>query len=271
VFDAFHVAERHGVSAGEDGWRVAQLLMDFLESQWHQPDEGIWEVRGPRRQFTHSKVMAWVGADRAVKAIERSGLPGPLDRWRALRATIHADVCRYAFNPSRNAFVQYYGSDKLDAATLLIPLVGFLPASDARVVGTLEAIQRDLSVDGFIKRYSTEAEEVDGLPAGEGVFLPCTFWLIDNLVMMGRYEEARAIFERLLNLRNDVGLLAEEYDPHSRRQLGNFPQAFSHVFLINTAQNLNSSGGPAYERAQGSPGQHPGTEGKLVSRVEAKG
>jgi GH15 family glucan-1,4-alpha-glucosidase len=244
------VASRHGVAAGEDAWRVAQLLMDFLESQWHQPDEGIWEVRGPRRQFTHSKVMAWVGADRAVKSVERSGLPGPLGRWRALRATIHADVCRHAFNPSLNSFVQYYGSDRLDAATLLIPLVGFLPPGDARVVGTLEAIRRELSVDGLIQRYSPKRDGVDGLPGGEGAFLSCTFWLIDNLVMMGRYGEAREIFERLLTIRNDVGLLAEEYDAHTGRHLGNFPQAFSHVFLINSAQNLTRYEGPAHARAR---------------------
>jgi GH15 family glucan-1,4-alpha-glucosidase len=249
VFDVLDVAERHGVAAGEDAWRVQQLLMDFLESQWQQPDEGIWEVRGPRRQFTHSKVMAWVGADRAVKAIERSGLPGPLDRWRTLRATIHADVCRHGFNPTINSFVQYYGSDKLDAATLLIPLVGFLPPNDARVVGTLEAIRRDLSTDGLIRRYSTEDEGVDGLPAGEGVFLPCTLWFVDNLVLMGQEAEARRLFERILTLRNDVGLLAEEYDPQSGRHLGNFPQAFTHVFLINSAQNLTRARGPAHARA----------------------
>ncbi|HJU11894.1 MAG TPA: glycoside hydrolase family 15 protein, partial [Candidatus Binataceae bacterium] len=253
VFDAFDVAERHGVAAGEDAWRVQELLMDFLESQWHQPDEGIWEVRGPRRQFTHSKVMAWVGADRAVKAVERSGMPGPVQRWRALRAAIHADVCRHAFNPSLNSFVQYYGSDRLDAATLLIPLVGFLPPDDARVIGTLEAVRRELSVDGLIQRYTTERGGVDGLPAGEGAFLPCTFWLVDNLVIMGRYEEARASFERVLQLRNDLGLLAEEYDPHTRRHLGNFPQAFSHVFLINSAQNLSQSAGPAHARASSTP------------------
>ena len=253
VLDAFDVAARHGVAAGEDAWRVQQLLMDFLESQWHQPDEGIWEVRGPRRQFTHSKVMAWVGVDRAVRAVERSGLPGPVDRWRALRATIHADVCRHAFNPELNSFVQYYGTDRLDAATLLIPLVGFLPPNDARVIGTVAAIQSELSVEGLIRRYSTERGRVDGLPAGEGAFLPCTLWLADNLVMMGRYDEAREIFERILQLRNDVGLLAEEYDPHSGRHLGNFPQAFSHVFLINSAQNLGRAEGPAHARARRTP------------------
>ncbi|MBV8452274.1 MAG: glycoside hydrolase family 15 protein [Deltaproteobacteria bacterium] len=270
IFDAFDVAERHGVPADEDAWRVLQLLMDFLESQWHQPDEGIWEVRGPRRQFTHSKVMAWVGADRAVRAIERSGLPGPVDRWRALRAAIHADVCRYAFNPELHAFVQYYGSDKLDAATLLIPLVGFLPPNDERVTGTLEAIRQKLSVDGLIKRYSTESEGVDGLPAGEGAFLPCTFWLVDNLVMMGRYAEAQEIFERVVKLCNDVGLLAEEYDPLTARHLGNFPQAFSHVFLINSALNLTRSHGPAHERAHATTSAPQPPEDAAMHLAEGK-
>ncbi|HKV53340.1 MAG TPA: glycoside hydrolase family 15 protein [Candidatus Binataceae bacterium] len=253
IMDVFHAARSHGVPGGDDAWRVQQLLMDFLESQWKQPDEGIWEVRGPRRQFTHSKVMAWVGADRAVKAVERSGLPGPVERWRALRAEIHADVCRNGFNPRRNAFVQYYGADTLDASVLLIPLLGFLPPTDPRVVSTFETIRRELSVGGLIMRYATEMG-VDGLPAGEGAFLPCTFWLADNLVLMGRYDEAREIFERLVGLRNDVGLMAEEYDPRSRRLLGNFPQAFTHVFLINTAHNLTRFAGPAHARAQAVPG-----------------
>jgi GH15 family glucan-1,4-alpha-glucosidase len=255
IMDAFDAVRRHGVSPGEDAWRVQRLLMDFLESQWNQPDEGIWEVRGPRRQFTHSKVMAWVGADRAVKAVERYGLDGPVERWRSLRAAIHADVCRHAFDQRRNAFMQYYGGDTLDAAVLLIPLVGFLPATDPRVTGTLEAIKRELSVDGLIQRYTTEKRsggksEVDGLPTGEGAFLPCTFWMADNLVMMGRHDEAREIFERLIALRNDVGLLAEEYDPREKRQLGNFPQAFTHVFLINSAHNLTRAEGPAKTRAK---------------------
>jgi GH15 family glucan-1,4-alpha-glucosidase len=217
-------------------------------------------------------VMAWVGADRAVRAIERSGLPGPLERWRTLRATIHADVCRHAFNPALNAFVQYYGTDKLDAATLLIPLVGFLPPHDARVIGTVEAIRHQLSVDGLIKRYSTTPEEVDGLPAGEGVFLPCTFWLADNLVMMGRQDEAQRIFERVVKLRNDVGLLAEEYDPSTGRHLGNFPQAFSHVFLINTAQNLtHSAGGPAHARAHSNAGAPRHREDAAMPSSGARG
>jgi GH15 family glucan-1,4-alpha-glucosidase len=250
ILDAFHVARRYGVHPGEDGWNVVRILMNFVEHHWREPDEGIWEVRGPRRHFTHSKVMAWVAADRAVKAVEHHGLPGPVDQWRALRDTIRDDVCRFAFRPDRNAFVQYYGADTLDASVLMMPLVGFLPAKDPRIVGTVEAIQRDLMDEGLVRRYNTDDANVDGLPPGEGAFLPCTFWLVDNLAMLGRYDEARTIFERLLGLCNDVGLLSEEYDPRGKRQLGNFPQAFTHVFLINTAQNLSRAQGPAEERAK---------------------
>ena len=248
VMDVLHVARRHSVKLRDDAWPMQQVLMEFLEAHWEQPDEGLWEVRGARRHFTHSKVMAWVAVDRAVKAVERHGLEGPAERWRSLRAAIHADVCRHGFDPERNAFVQYYGGSALDASLLMIPLVGFLPANDPRVVGTVDAIQRELMRDGFVMRYIS-AEGVDGLPPGEGVFLPCTFWLADNLAMMGRYEEARGVFERLLGLCNDVGLLSEEYDPHLKRQLGNFPQAFTHVFLINTAHNLTLGEGPALHRA----------------------
>jgi GH15 family glucan-1,4-alpha-glucosidase len=226
------------------------VMMDFVEKHWRDPDEGIWEVRGPRRHFTHSKVMTWVAADRAVKAVERHGRKGPIDQWRALRDTIHADVCANGFNAQRNAFVQFYGTDRLDASLLMIPLVGFLPAHDPRVIGTVEAIQRDLMDEALVRRYATDDPGVDGLPPGEGAFLPCTFWLVDNLAMMGRYDEARAIFERLIGLCNDVGLLSEEYDPRGKRQLGNFPQAFAHVFLINTAHNLSRVEGPAKVRAK---------------------
>jgi GH15 family glucan-1,4-alpha-glucosidase len=249
IADAFHVARRYGIESHDDSWRVEKALLDFLESAWRQADEGIWEVRGPRRHFTHSKVMAWVAADRAIKAVERFGLEGPIERWRALRATIHAQVCRQGFSSERNAFVQFYGGRTLDAALLMIPLVGFLPAGDPRAAGTVAAIERELMADGLVRRYST-ASGVDGLPAGEGAFLACTFWLADNYAMMGRYDEARTLFERLLALRNDVGLLAEEYDPRDRRQLGNFPQAFSHVALINTAHNLTTHLGPADSRAE---------------------
>jgi GH15 family glucan-1,4-alpha-glucosidase len=194
--------------------------------------------------------MAWVGFDRAINAVEMFGLEGPAEKWRAVRASIHADVCRRGFNPERNAFVQYYGGKSLDAALLMIPLVGFLPPNDPRVVGTLQAIQTELSSDGLIRRYLPEETGVDGLPGGEGAFLPCTFWLADNLVMMQRWDEARHIFDYLVSLTNDVGLLSEEYDARAKRHLGNFPQAFSHVFLINTAQNLTKSEGPARRRAR---------------------
>jgi GH15 family glucan-1,4-alpha-glucosidase len=250
IFDTFHAARRYGVDPGDDTWNVALEVIEFLERHWMDPDEGIWEVRGPRRHFTHSKVMTWVAVDRAVKAVERHGRRGPVDRWRELRDTIHADICRQAFNVERNAFVQYYGANTLDASVLMISLVGFLPATDPRMVGTVAAIQRELTVDGFVRRYSTEIPGVDGLPPGEGAFLPCTFWLADNLAMMHRYDEARAIFERLLSICNDVGLLSEEYDPRGKRLLGNFPQAFTHVFLINTAHNLSRSEGPAKARAK---------------------
>jgi GH15 family glucan-1,4-alpha-glucosidase len=229
---------------------VQQAMMDFLESDWHQPDEGIWEVRGPRRQFTHSKIMAWVAMDRAVRSVEEFGLPGDADKWRRIRAEIHDEVCREGFDAELNAFVQFYGSKDPDASLLMIPSVGFLPASDPRVVGTVDYIQRRLTRDGFVDRYPP-APDVDGLPAGEGTFLLCTFWLADNLALQGRLDEARDIFERLLSLRNDVGLLSEQYDPATQRLVGNFPQAFSHVGLINTARNLTSRLGPAEDRQDG--------------------
>jgi len=205
-------------------------------------------VRGPRRHFTHSKVMAWVAVDRAVKAVEKFNLNGPVEQWRSLRQLIHDDVCRNGYNATRDAFVQYYGATSLDASILMMPLVGFLPATDPRVVGTVAAIEKELMVDGFVLRYSGSGN-VDGLPSGEGAFLACTYWYADNLAALGRTDEARAIFERLLGISNDLGLLAEEYDPASKRQLGNFPQAFTHVCLINTAHNLAGRRKPAVERA----------------------
>jgi GH15 family glucan-1,4-alpha-glucosidase len=250
IMDVFHVARRHMGSPAEDAWRVQKLLMDFVESHWTEPDEGIWEVRGPRRHFTHSKVMAWVAADRAVKAVERHGLDGPVERWRALRTAIHEDVCRQSFNADRKAFVQAYGTDELDASVLMIPLVGFLPPTDPRVVSTVEAIQRELVVDGFVMRYTARDANLDGFPPGEGAFLPCSFWLADNLAMMGRYRDARILFDRLVSICNDVGLIAEEYDAQLGRQVGNFPQAFTHVCLINTAHNLTLAEGPARHRAR---------------------
>jgi GH15 family glucan-1,4-alpha-glucosidase len=248
VIDCLYQCRKVGLAPYDLGWKLVSSMLDHLEGAWKEPDEGIWEVRGPRRHFTHSKVMAWVGVDRAVQSIERFGREGPLDRWRALRATIHEEVCRDGWNPKVGAFTQSYGDDALDASLLLIPTVGFLPATDPRMVSTVEAIQRQLTVDGFVLRYPTRTA-VDGLEPGEGAFLACSFWLADNLALQGRGDEARALFERLLAIRNDVGLLAEEYDPRARRQLGNFPQAFSHVSLVNSARNLGASGGPAQHRS----------------------
>jgi GH15 family glucan-1,4-alpha-glucosidase len=255
VMDAMHYARSVGLPPNDNAWRVQQALMDFLESDWRHPDEGIWEVRGPRRHFTHSKVMAWVAADRAVRAVEEFGCTGPADRWTALRETIHAEVCREGFDAELNSFVQYYGARHLDASLLMLPLVGFLPANDPRMLGTVAAIERHLVRDGFVDRYPTMTS-VDGLPPGEGAFLVCTFWLADNLALQGRYDDALEIFERLLALQNDVGLLAEEYDVENRRMLGNFPQAFSHVGLINTARNLSRSDGPARERSRHARSNH---------------
>lgn len=250
VLDTFHVARKSRIQFDDEGWRVERALVHFLETVWDRPDHGLWEVRGPPRPFTHSRIMAWVALDRAVKAVEQFGLDdhGHAGRWRALRATIHREVCERGWNPTVGAFTQFYGSDRLDAALLHMPLVGFLPACDPRVVATVEAIQRELMPDGLVLRYATDPV-IDGLPSGEGAFLACSFWLADCLALMGRSAEARALFERLLALRNDVGLLAEEYDPVAGRQLGNFPQAFSHVALINTARNLQAAGGPAESRS----------------------
>ena len=247
VMDALHLSRRSVIDPDPASWNLQKALMSFLERAWDQPDEGIWEVRGPRRHFTHSKVMAWVAFDRAVKAVERYGLEGPVERWRQLRDEVHAQVCERGFDHRRQTFTQYYGSAELDASLLMIPLVGFLPADDPRVIGTVKAIERDLTWDGFVQRYQTK-QHIDGLPEGEGVFLACTFWLADNYELQGRREDARRLFDRLLGLCNDLGLLSEQYDPGSRRQLGNFPQAFSHVMLINTARNLSRPEGPAEER-----------------------
>ena len=247
VMDSLHLARRAGLADDADAWALQEALLGHLEQAWHEPDEGIWEVRGPRRHFTHSKVMAWVAFDRAVKAVERYGASGPLDRWRQLREDVHAEVLREGFDQKRNTFTQYYGSEELDASLLMIPLVGFLPATDPRIVGTVAAIERELMRDGFVQRYVTK-EHIDGLPPGEGVFLACTFWLADNYALQGRRDDALKIFESLLSLRNDLGLLAEQYDPVAKRQLGNFPQAFSHVMLINSARNLAGARGPAEER-----------------------
>jgi GH15 family glucan-1,4-alpha-glucosidase len=238
----------------DEGWRLQCALVHHLESVWESPDQGLWEVRGGPQHFTHSKVMAWVAIDRAIKGAEAFPFDGPLDRWRALRERIHTEVCRQGYDPDLGSFVQSYGSKQLDASLLLLPLVGFLPPEDPRVRGTVEAIERRLVVDGLVLRYDTAATD-DGLTPGEGAFLACSFWLADNLVMIGRHDDARRLFERLLALRNDVGLLAEEYDPRIGRQVGNFPQAFSHVALVDTALNLGQAAlqnapRPAEQRAE---------------------
>jgi GH15 family glucan-1,4-alpha-glucosidase len=223
-----------------DSWGLELALLGSLESLWRKPDEGIWEVRGPREHFTHSKGMAWLAFDRAVRNVEDFGLDGPVARWRRLRDEVHAQICNEGYDPELNAFTQAYGSKRLDASVLLLPMYGFLPADDPRVRGTVDAIERTLLHDGFVARYATEPDgAVDGLPAGEGTFLPCSFWLADNRAIVGRDDAAHEMFERLLGLRNDVGLLAEEYDPVSGRQLGNFPQAFTHVCLVTTAAHLS--------------------------------
>jgi GH15 family glucan-1,4-alpha-glucosidase len=250
LMDALYVARSSGIEPMDDAWAIQRACMEWLEGHWDDVDEGIWEVRGPRQHFTYSKVMVWAAFDRAVKSIQQHQLEGPVDRWVALRDQLHADVCHRGFDPRRSTFTQTYEGKQLDASLLLIPLVGFLPGDDPRVIGTIEAVQRELVIDGFVQRYPTaEHGNIDGLPGREGAFLACSFWLVDALVMAGRLDEARRHFERLLSLRNDVGLLAEEYDPHSRRLIGNFPQAFSHVALVNSARNLSATRGPAHQRA----------------------
>jgi len=248
VMDALYQGCKTGLDAYAPAWGLQSALLQHLEQVWQEPDEGIWEVRGPRRHFTYSKVMCWVALDRALKMVKQYGAEGPVERWRALCAQIHDEICRRGFDRTKNSFVQSYDSTELDASLLLIPMTGFLPADDARMTGTVRAIERELMQDGFVHRYRTR-ESIDGLPPGEAAFLPCTFWLADNYLLQGRIDEARRLFERLLALRNDVGLLAEEYDSAAKRQLGNFPQAFSHVALVNTASNLSERLKPAKERA----------------------
>ncbi|MFE7318128.1 glycoside hydrolase family 15 protein [Streptomyces sp. NPDC057555] len=254
VLDSFHAARVAGLPAEPHAWSIQRALMDYLETAWRNPDEGIWEIRGPRRDFVHSKVMAWVAADRAVKALRaRPQLGGDVNRWRAMRDEVHREVCTRGYSTERGAFTQSYDSTELDAATLLIPRVGFLPGNDPRVVSTVDTVRRELSLPhgpkgmggaptGLVRRYRTEGAGVDGLAGSEGTFLVCSFWLADALLLTGRRAAARALFERLLTLRNDVGLLAEEYDPATGRQLGNFPQAFSHVGLVGTAFALHDEG-----------------------------
>jgi GH15 family glucan-1,4-alpha-glucosidase len=266
VMDAIYAARRMGMSHGETVWDLEKLLLDNLEGKWQETDSGLWEMRGEPRHFTHSKLMAWVAFDRAVKTLKRWSLEGPLERWEKLRWEIRADIEERAYDAERNTFTQSYGSSALDAALLLVPQVGFLPASDPRVLGTIEAIERELSIDEhLILRYRLD-QTTDGLPGAEGAFLLCSFWMVDALAMSGRSEDARRRFEYLLSLRNDVGLLAEEYDPVSRRMLGNFPQAFSHLGLIASAYNLlPDHEGPAHDRAADSedvraiPADKPGS------------
>jgi GH15 family glucan-1,4-alpha-glucosidase len=237
--DASYANLSHGVEQSAHARSLMSTMLRWLEDNWRQKDSGLWEVRGPTQHFTHSKLMSWVAFDRAVRLHEEFGMPGPVDRWRALRDEIHAEVLANAWSKRREAFVRAYGSDELDAAVLLMPLSGFLPASDPRIVSTVDAIRRELTIDGLVLRYETNDGAADGLPPGEGVFLACSFWLVSVLELQGRHDEARELFERLLDLRNDIGLLAEEYDPVAGRQLGNFPQAFSHLALVDAALTLS--------------------------------
>jgi GH15 family glucan-1,4-alpha-glucosidase len=263
VMDAMHQARQGKLGAAKEGWDLQQAMLEHLEGIWAEPDHGIWEVRGDPQRFTNSKVMAWVAFDRAIKTVEQFQLPGPLDRWRALRSKIHDEVCKHGFDTRIGSFVQSYGSKHLDASALLIPLVGFLPPQDPRVQSTVEAIQKHLLFDGLVMRYDTGAG-VDGLPPGEGVFLPCSFWLAQNLALLGRHDEACALFERLLSLRNDLGLLSEEYDVRAKRFVGNFPQALSHIALVNAGYQLLSLA--RHQRDDGSP---PRAETKQPLQADA--
>jgi GH15 family glucan-1,4-alpha-glucosidase len=262
LMDALHLGRRRGMAVDEAAWAFELAVMKFLSEAWSKPDEGIWEVRGPRRHFVHSKAMAWVAFDRAIKAIERFKLEGPVDDWRRTRAAIREQVRSEGFSRRRNTFTQYYGSAEPDASLLMLPLVGFIDANDPMMLGTVAAIERDLFADGFVNRYRTH-EAVDGLPPGEGAFIACTFWLADNYSLQGRHDDAVRVFEGLLALRNDVGLLSEQYDISSKRLLGNFPQAFSHVMLINTARNLSGASGPAIDRRD-NHGNHTGRGSNVV-------
>ncbi len=248
VMDALHQGRRGGLTPSEADWPFQRALIEHVESIWNEPDAGMWEVRGALKHFTYSKVMAWVALDRGIRATEGCGLKGPTARWRQVRDAIHAEVCARGFNAHLGSFVQSFESTEVDASLLLLPAVGFLPASDRRIRSTIDTIERRLLVDGFVARYDTATTD-DGLPPGEGTFLACSFWLADAYAMTGRVDEARALFERLIALANDVGLLAEEYDPKARRLLGNFPQAFSHIALVNTAHNLARATKPAEQRA----------------------
>ncbi len=237
MMDAIDRARRHGIELSDVVWDFQLAVMAFVTEHWADPDDGIWEIRGERQHFTHSRVMAWVAFDRAIAAVERHGLDGPVDEWREARDAVHTEVCEQGFSTTTGAFTQYYGSDELDASVLMIPLVGFLPADDERVRSTIDAVQRELLADGFVLRYRATSG-VDGLSGTEGVFLPCSFWLVDCLALLGRLEEATQLFDRLLAVGNDLGLFSEEFDPAAGRMVGNFPQAFTHVGLVNSARNL---------------------------------
>jgi GH15 family glucan-1,4-alpha-glucosidase len=248
LFDALYQARKGGIAADQDGWALQLAVLRDLEHRWRQPDNGIWEVRSEPQHFTHSKVMAWAAFDRAIKSVEAFNLAGPADRWRELRQEIHDEVCRFGFDAGLGSFVRAYGSQELDASLLLLPAMGFLPPDDPRIRGTVKAVEQRLVVDGFVRRYDT-ARSDDGLPAGEGVFIACGFWLVDAYVLLGRHGDARKLFERLLKLQNDLGLLSEEFDPGLGRLVGNFPQAFSHLALVNSACNLSRLEKPAEQRS----------------------
>jgi len=249
LIDTLHAARAADLQAHAEAWSLQKALLEHLETVWREKDQGMWEVRGEPRAFTHSRLMCWTAFDRSVASAERFGLDGPVDRWRRIRAEIHADICEHGFNEELNSFVQYYGGTTLDAGLLLMPQLGFLPPHDSRVKGTIAAIEKHLMRDGFVQRYSVEATD-DGVGGKEGAFLACSYWLADAYILSGRLEDGRRLFKRLLGLANDLGLLAEEYDPDSRRLTGNFPQAFSHIGLINTAHNLMKARGPARQRAE---------------------
>ncbi|NLS08314.1 glycoside hydrolase family 15 protein, partial [Rhizobium sp. P32RR-XVIII] len=249
LIETLHAARDAELQPQEEAWRLQKVLLDHLETAWRLPDRGIWEVRGAPRSFTHSRMMAWVAFDRAITSTERYGLEGPVAKWRQVRQQVHGDICTNGFDANKNSFVQYYGGNTLDASLLLMPQLGFLSVDDPRIVGTIDAVERELLQGGLVKRYST-GETDDGVGGGEGAFLACSFWLADAYVLTGREQDARNLFNSLLGIRNDLGLLAEEYDIVSGRLLGNFPQAFSHIGLINTAHNLVTAGGPAQQRAE---------------------
>ncbi len=259
IMDAIHHGRIAGLMTTEAGWGLQIALVKHLEEIWERPDDGIWETRGGRQKFTYSKVMAWVAFDRSIKSAERFGLKAPLDRWHKIRDRIHQEICEHAYNKEIGAFVAHYGGNDLDASTLLMALVGFLPSSDPRIRNTVEAIERKLTADGFVLRYDTRNGS-DGLPVGEGAFLACSFWLADNLILLGRHADAKKLYERLLSLRNDVGLLSEEYDPNAKRLVGNFPQAFSHIAIVNTAHNLTRATKPAEQRSDGETLKELGTK-----------